>query len=199
MRKMAVADLILRERLARDNGLWSEMGRYYHPHSTVDVSWFQGSGADFVAQSRAQAVKRAASSDAINFHVMTPPVVSLHHDRAIAETPCSLRSFMTLGGAEVSRESFVRLLWRADASEGDWLIAGLRCIYVRDLLYPCQPGRAPELNEASLKKFRLSYRYTAYMLTELGMCPRDDLPGEDRPETVIAVRAGEQQWLESGR
>ncbi len=199
MCKIAVADLILRERLARDNGLWAEMESYYHPRSTVDVSWFQGSGAEFVAQSKAQAAKRVASTDAINFHVMSPPVVTLHHDRAIAETPCSLRSFMFLGGAAVSRESFVRLLWRAETFEGTWLIAGLRCIYVRDLLYSCHPGQTPRLDEARLNKFRLSYRYTAYMLTELGMSPRDDLPGDDRPETVSAVRAGEKQWLEDGR
>ncbi len=197
MDQVAVADLILRERLARDNALWSEMGGYYHPDSTVDVSWFRGSGAEFVAQSQAQANKRATSSNAINFHVMSPPVVTVRNTRAIAESPCSLRSFMSLGGVDVSRDSFVKLLWRAKPFEGRWLIAGLRCIYVRDLLYACQPGQVPRLDEARLSTYRLSYRYTAYMLTELGMSPRDDLPGDDRPETVLTVREAERQWLEA--
>ena len=194
----AVADVIMRERLARDNAEWAEMASYYHPDSTVDVSWFKGSGAEFVAQSKQQSDKRIASSNAINFHVMTPAVVTVKGDRAVAETPCSLRSFMRLGGVEVSRDSFVRLLWRARPLGGAWLIAGLRCIYVRDLLYSVQPGQAPVLDEARLNGYRLSYRYTAYMLTELGLSPRDDLPGDDRPETVAALRAGEQQWLEQG-
>ena len=196
MDQAAIADVILRERLARDNACWPEMESYYHPESTVDVSWFQGSGAEFVAQSKWQADKRIASSSAINFHVMSPAVVTVKSNRAIAETPCSLRSFMDLGGVAVSRDSFVRLLWRARPLDGRWLIAGLRCIYVRDLLYSCQPGQVPALDEARLKSYRLSYRYTAYMLTELGLSPRDDLPGDDRPETVAALRAGEQQWLD---
>ncbi len=194
--KVAVADIILRERLARDNACWAEMASYYHPESSVDVSWFQGSGEDFVAQSKFQSDKRIASSDAINFHIMSPAVVAVRGDRAVAETPCSLRSFMRLGGIDVSRDSFVTLLWRARPLDGRWLIAGLRCIYVRDLLYSCQPGQAPELDEARLASYRPSYRYTAYMLTELGLSPRDDLPGADRPETVTALRAAEQRWLE---
>ena len=198
MDQVAIGDLIQRERLARDNACWPEMASYYHPESTVDVSWFVGSGAEFVAQSKRQSDKRIASSNAINFHVMTPAVVTVGDGRAIAETPCSLRSFMHLGGVDVSRDSFVRLLWRALPFEGRWLIAGLRCIYVRDLLYSCQPGQAPVLDEARLAGYRLSYRYTAYMLTELGLSPRDDLPGDDRPETVTALRAGEQRWLEGG-
>ena len=193
--QVAVADVIMRERLARDNADWAEMASYYHPDSTVDVSWFQGSGAEFVAQSKQQSDKRIASSNAINFHVMSPAVVTVSGGRAIAETPCSLRSFMHLGGVDVSRDSFVRLLWRALPLHGRWLIAGLRCIYVRDLLYSCHPGQAPALDQARLNSYRLSYRYTAYMLTELGLSPRDDLPGDDRPETVSALRAGEQQWL----
>ena len=198
MDQVAIADVIMRERLARDNAEWAEMARYYHPESTVDVSWFKGSGAEFVAQSKRQSDKRIASSNAINFHVMTPAVVTVNGGRAIAETPCSLRSFMRLGGVEVSRDSFVRLLWRALPLDGVWLIAGLRCIYVRDLLYSVQPGQAPVLDEVRLNSYRLSYRYTAYMLTELGLSPRDDLPGDDRPETVTAVRAAEQNWLEQG-
>ncbi len=194
--QVAVADVIMRERLARDNAKWSEMASYYHPDSMVDVSWFKGSGAEFVAQSKWQADKRVATSNAINFHIMSPAVVTVRHDRAIAETPCSLRSFMKLGGVEVSRDSFVRLLWRAQPLDGGWLIAGLRCVYVRDLLYTCQPGQTPVLDDTRLNSYRLSYRYTAYMLTDLGLSPRDDLPGDDRPETVVALRAGEQAWLE---
>ena len=198
LHKGAVADLVQRERLARDNGQWEEMAACWHPESTVDVSWFKGTGAEFVASTVAQASKRIATSTAINFHVMSPAVVTVRNDRAIAETPCALRSFMQLDGVDVSRDGFVKLLWRARLAEEQWLIAGLRCIYVRDLLLACNPTRPPVLDEARLNSYRLSYRYLTYTLTALGLASCDDLPGEDRPETVAALRAGERRWLEEG-
>ena len=196
--KVAVADIILRERLARDNGWWDEMASYYHADSSVEVSWFKGTGADFVAGTRREAEKRIARTTAINFHVMSPPVVTVRGDRAVSESPCSLRNFMQINGVEAGRESFVKLLWRARRTPSGWLIAGLRCIYVRDLLLACNPSHPPVLDEARLAKYRLAYRYMAYTLEELGLSPRDDMPGEDRPETVTALRAGEQRWLETG-
>lgn len=188
--RLDVAELILRERLARDNREWSRMAACYHPDSFVDVSWFQGSGADFIA-----ATERNAASGPLNFHVMSPPVVSCRGDRAIAETPCSLRSFMRFDDIDVSHEGFVRLLWRAQRLDGRWLISGLRCIYVRDLLHACDPSRPPKLDYEALMAFRPSYRFLSYNLTRRGLSPRDDLPGEDRPETVTVLRAAEQSWL----
>ena len=197
--KMAVADLVVRERLARDNGFWEEMASYYHEDSSINVSWFKGSGAEFVAGTVREANKRIARTTAINFHVMTPPVVTIHGDRALAETPSALRNFMQINGVEVTRESFVTLLWRARRTSAGWLIAGLRCIYIRDLLLGCNPSHPPVLDEARLSRYRRSYRFMAYTLEELGVPTRDDLPGEDRPETVTALRAGERHWLETGQ
>jgi hypothetical protein len=190
---VAVNDLIQRERLARDNRFWDEMASYYHPDSKVEVSWFKGSGAEFVART-----KKSVREDSINFHVMSPAVVTVKNDRAIAETPCILRSFSHYDGADVSFEGFVRLLWRAQRHEGLWLIAGLRCIYVRDMLLACNPSKPPQIDEDALRKYRLSYRYTCYNLAKMGQSPADDLPGVDRPEMVAALREGERLWLEEG-
>ncbi len=191
--QVAVNDLIQRERLARDNFFWVEMASYYHPDSFIDVSWFQGSGAEFVEES-----KENIRTDAINSHVMSPAVVTVKTDRAIAETPCMLRSFLQIEGDDVSFESFVRLLWRARRLDGRWLIAGLRGIYVRDMVMACNPSRVPKLDVEKLAKFRLSYRYLSYNLAYFGREARDDLPGIDRPETVTALREAEKQWLENG-
>ena len=196
--KVAVADLILRERLARDNGSWDEMASCYHEDSSINVSWFKGSGAEFVAGTAREAKRRVANTTAINFHVMTPPVVTLHGERAVAETPCTLRNFMQINAVDVTRESFVTLLWRARRTPAGWLIAGLRCIYIRDLLLGCNPSHPPVLDAERLARYRRAYRYMAYTLEELGVPTRDDLPGEDMPELVTALRAGEKRWLETG-
>ena len=198
--RLAIAEMILRERNARDAGRWAEMASYYHPESSVEVSWFKGTGAVFVERSRLQAEKvkqQADGAQRTNFHEMGAAVVDVQGDRALAETACTLHSFFPLDGIPCKNTGFVRLLWRAQRLEDKWLLAGLRCLYVRDYLTACNPNRQPTLDEAELATYRLSYRYVTYNLARLGLDPKNDLPGEDQPETVKALRDGELAWLTS--
>ena len=198
--RLAIAEMIQRERNARDAGRWSEMVSYYHPDSSIEVSWFRGSGADFVERSRIQAEKVKQQTDGaerINFHEMGAAVVDVLGDRALAETACTLHSFFPLDGIPCKTSGFVRLFWRAQRLGNRWLLAGLRCLYVRDYLTACTPGRQPVINEAELSTYRLSYRYVTYNLARLGLDPKHDLPGADRPDTVKALRDGELAWLQA--
>ena len=200
LNRMAIADMIQRERNARDAGRWDEMALYYHPDSSIEVSWFRGSGAEFVRKSRLQAEKvkqQADGAERINFHEMGSSVVDILGDRALADTPCTLHSFFPLDGIACKTSGYVRLLWRAQCLEGKWLLAGLRCLYVRDYLTACSPGRQPRLDEAELATYRLSYRYVTYNLARLGLDPKHDLPGADLPETVKILRDGERAWLQA--
>ena len=190
--RAAIADLIQRERAARDAARWDEMSSYYHPESAVDVAWFRGSGEEFV-----RATQKNWRTDAINFHELGSAVITLVNDRAIAETACTLHGFYKLDGIDVTSTGFVRLLWRAQRIENRWLIAGLRSIYLRDLLQPCNPTQALTLDEAELSTYRPSYRYLTYTLKYLGRNPSHELPGFDRPETVHALRDAEKRWLQS--
>ena len=197
--RLAIAEIILRERTARDSALWEEMSSYYHPQSEVEVSWFRGSGAEFVERTKLQyeaTRTRTDEAERINFHEMGAPIVVVRNDRAIAETACTLHSFFPLDGIACKNTGFVRLMWRAQRLYGNWLIAGLRCMYIRDLITPCNPGQSPHIEQAELERYRLSYRFTSYHLTRLGLSPKDDLPGTDRPDTVIALRQAERAWLE---
>ena len=185
-----IADLIQRERAARDAASWDEMAAYHHPDSTIDVAWFRGSGKEF-----AEATKKNWRTDAINFHEMGVAVVDVRGDRAIAETACTLHGFFYLRGVPVTSTGYVRLLWRAQKHEGVWLVAGLRGLYIRDLLQPCNAVDRLDLDEVELARYRPSYRYLTHTLKVLGRDPRNDLPGMDRPESVAALREAEQAWL----
>ena len=189
--RAAIADLIQRERAARDAASWDQMASYYHPDSSIDVAWFRGTGEEFV-----RATQRNWRTDAINFHEMGTAVVTLNGDRALAETACTLHGFYKLDGVDVTSTGYVRLLWRAQRLDGRWLVAGLRSVYIRDLLQPCNPSQPLKLNEADLAGNRASYRYLTYTLKYLGRDPKNDLPGFDRPETVVAFRTAEAAWLE---
>ena len=187
---LAIQNLVNRERTARDVGDWTEMARCYQPNSFVDVSWFRGSGAEFVEASR-----RNVRPDAINFHSLSPTVVTLSGSRALAETPSSLQAFSILDGIEVNLVGHIRLMWRVERGDHHWLISGLRVLYIRDLLIPCNPNERPAIDAQQLEQFRQSYRFLSYSLTRSGHTLNNDLPGVDRPETIAALRDGEHRWL----
>ena len=191
--RVAVADVIMRERLARETKNSAEEAACFHPDAIIEVSWFKGSAADFV-----EAGERNPATDTINFDSMSPAVISVKNDRAIADTACAVHTFSRLDGVEVSTTSYTRLLWRTKRLKGEWLISGLRGIYIRDTLVPCNPTQVPKLDEEKLSQFRPSYRHLSYVLAAGGRPVRDDLPGVDQPETVAALRAGERKWLEQG-
>ncbi len=197
--KAAIAEVILRERVARDRGRFDEMASCYHVDSHVEVSWFKGSGHEFVRQSREQFLARspADSKDRAAFHEVGATLAEVRGDRATADTLCLLHSFFPLDGLDCKLTGYVRLLWRLQKSGERWLIAGMRCIYIRDLLTPCNPGRIPILSDAELAAYRASYRYLSVYLMRSGLAPCDDLPGEDRPETVVAIRQSDERWLEA--
>ena len=190
--RMLVAELVQRERTARDAGQWNEMAACWHPQSSVDVSWYCGDGAGFVAGSR-----RNARSGRVSLHQLAPSVVRLAGSRAIAETPCQLLSFVPVEGIDMCMTGAVRLLWRAQLEQERWLIAGLRMIYIRDYLVPCDPSNVPTINQAELAGYRASYRFLSYVLARSPNRARDDLPGLDQPEAVEALRAGESRWFVS--
>ncbi|MDF2114153.1 nuclear transport factor 2 family protein [Roseiarcaceae bacterium H3SJ34-1] len=190
LEKLRIADLVQRERAARDAGQWEAMAACWHPASSVDVSWYNGDGAGFVAASR-----RNASSGRVSVHQLAPTVVDVVEARAVAETPCQLVSFIPVEGIDMCMTGVVRLLWRAEQLDGRWLIAGLRMIYIRDYLMPCDPGNVPAIDRKELATYRPSYRFLSYVLARSPNRPRDDLPGIDRPETVEAVRTSQTRWL----
>jgi hypothetical protein len=189
--RAAVADLVVRERVARDNGMWAEMAACYHPNSAIEVSWFKGDGATFVEQT-----KKNLSAGRLSFHHMSPPIVTIKDSHALAENACQLTAFVDLDNVPVCIINHARLLWRAQLLGDQWLIAGLRIIYIRDLLVPVNPNNVPKIDETEAARYRLSYRYLSYFFARSEHPAKDDLPGVDRPESVAALREGERKWLD---
>ena len=121
--RSAVNEVIVRERAARDAGLWSEMASLYHPDSSIDISWFNGTGAQFTV-----ATERMADGPLYTFHQMGASAVTISKDRALVDSNCTVHAFTAIEGVEVDLVSYCRLQWRARRSGSKWLIAGLRSI-----------------------------------------------------------------------
>jgi hypothetical protein len=195
--QFAVTQVIARERLARESHDYDTAAACFHPDGVVDVSWFSGTAAQFVDVGRKAAARgqAATSLKATYFDSLSPAVVTVNGDRAIADAACAVHSFAPLDGVEVHVTAYTRLLWRLAKVHGTWLIIGLRGLYIRDTLVPTDPNQTITIDPAKLATFRLSYHYLSYLTAEGGGPVRNDRAGVDKPETVTALRAADRRWL----
>lgn len=185
-----VTQLILRERQGRDRGWWEAMRECFAADSTVRVSWFNGSGPDFVSASETMSGRGDTAT-----HRLSPPVVTVAGDRAIAEVPAVIEVRTLLGEVEADVCSYARLLYRAERREGRWLIVSIDPVYERDVVAPTVPGVELRVDSVSLADFRPSYRMIAYVLSARGYSIAADLYGDDQPEPVAGLYESAVAWL----
>jgi hypothetical protein len=186
-----LTQLVLRERQARDRGWWDRMSECFHPDSTVRLSWFTGSGPEFVAGSR----DMSGRGDKVT-HRLCPPVVRQYRDRAVIEVPAAIEMRVDVDGVQADLTSFARLLYRAERRSGSWRIASLDAVYERDVLLPALPGTRLDLDPTALTAFRPSYRVLAYLFNRLGYDVADDLYGDDVPDVVEELYRSVFTWAE---
>ena len=189
----AITQVIMRERLAREMHDFDAEDACFLPDARVEVSWFKGTAREFTAS--AKKVAASGRHGDLSFDSMSPAVVTINRDRALADTSCAIHSIVTLDGVEAIVTSYTRLLWQARKMDGDWRIAGLHAVYFRDTLEPTDPSAIPKIDAARLGRYRPSYRHLSYLHEATGRAMRNDLPGVDQPETVTALRASNQAWL----
>ena len=188
--RLDIEQLIRRERLARDTRDWDGLAACYTVNSRVEISWFSGTGSEFAGASAA-----ASARQVMTFHETGAIVMKPGEDRALTETAHVVHVVAELDGAEVDCIGHTRVRARVERDTKGWLIAGLRGLYVHDMFVPTNPSRIPRVAPEQLARYRRSYRCLSYMLDCLGLVPRDDLPGVDRPESVRALIAAEEAWL----
>jgi hypothetical protein len=183
---LAITQLILRERESRDLGRWDEMRECFYDDSVVRVSWFRGSGADFVAGSIDIARRKILAK-----HRLSPIRVVLAGDRAIAR----LVGIIDLPVQNLA--TYSRFLYRVERRNGTWGIVGFDAIYMRDELTSAIPGLSVAINPKEVQGFRASYRMLSYYLASQGYDVDSNLPGEDRPELVEALTKEIEDWAGS--
>jgi len=133
----AITQLILRERVSRDLGLWEQMRDCFHDDSVVRISWINASGPEFVRRSKEMAERNVQAS-----HRLGPIFVTLAGDRAIAQLVVIVDIPFKLEGVEVMLSSHARLLLRAERREGVWRLFGFDPVYLRDEIAPFRARRS---------------------------------------------------------
>lgn len=186
--RAAIADLVQTERAARDQGQWDRMAACYHPDSTVSISWIETSGPDFITASKA-----AFANGIRHLHRMSPSIVTLNGDRALAETGCVILLPGTIAGVPVTVSADARLFARVE-KRGVWRLSRLAGLYLTDS-WQFETGSMPSIDQARLASYRRPYRHLSYLLAESGKQARADLPGLDRPDLCDALYRAEAAWL----
>lgn len=185
-----VTQLVLRERQSRDRGWWDRWSDCFAKDSTIDMSWFSGSGAEFVRATRLRSTDGVWGS-----HRLGPPVVQVNGDRAWAELPLSIEFPITVGDTDANLASYCRSQYRAQRSGGTWRITSITSIYERDTLTASLPGTTLDIDPAALAGFRPSYRCLAWYLSGIGADVGSDLLGDDQPDAVAHHYQSEIAWL----
>ena len=178
----AITQLVLAERECRDMGRWERMKACYHADGFVRISWFQGNAHDFVDASQDMARRQVLAK-----HRLGPVAVRIAGHRAVATMVISIDIPALLQGVEVLLSSHARVFYRAELRDGSWQLSSFEVFYMRDEFAPRVPGQAIPVTVQELAGYRPAYRCLAHVLASQGYAVRDDLPGEDRPESVEAL------------
>jgi len=185
----AITQLVVRERESRDLCLWNRMAGCFFEDSLVDISWFKGTGKEFVVASKGMYERGIRAK-----HRLGPVLVTRNGDRAVATLSGIIDIPQSINGVELTLSSHALFLYRVEKRSGEWGLMSFGAIYRRDELIPVTPGQSVTIAADELAGYRSSYRNLSWSLAQTGYAVNNDLPGEDRPETVAAIMQEIFSW-----
>ncbi|HJV78468.1 MAG TPA: nuclear transport factor 2 family protein [Paludibacter sp.] len=185
--KFSVKELIEFERFCRDNAQWDEMKKCFADDSRVTISWFQGTGKEFVDTS--------SKMNTYAPHKIFNTIVWLKNEKAVSITMATIQTRGTINGHELELNSDAKLIYRTQKIDGEWQIISMDGIYEKDALVPVSPNAEICIPKEEIAKFRSSYAHLTYMLNKGGYTINSNLPGIDKPELVDELYEAADQWL----
>lgn len=186
----AVIEVVLRERAGRDTAQWDDMRSAFADDSSVSLSWFTGTGSEFV-----DASKDMYERGSRGFHMIGAPSVEIVGTKALAHEAVTVFARGILAGVELDIASHGRLYQRLVKVDGRWLITELTMLYYKDVVSPVNP--AADVSALADIEFPIDrpYKYLAAILSVAGYDIGPDLPGPDRPALLTHYVAAHQSWL----
>ncbi|MCM3295588.1 MULTISPECIES: nuclear transport factor 2 family protein [Staphylococcus] len=185
--KENILELIQFERFCRDNALWDSMRTCFAKDSHVSISWFNGTGEEFVSSS--EAMNRYAPHQIYNTQMW------INNHRAVAIMQATIQFRVDIKNVEMQLDSDTKIIYCLEKDNDDvWYISNLSCIYEKDKLTPVIPTTI-NLPNSEFSEYRESYACLSYALNELGYDVNHDLPGIDRPDEVNKYYRQLDKWL----
>ena len=173
----------------RDSADWDRLARCWHPGGRIVTTWYQSTGADFVARSR-----RAWDEGLNVLHTLGGSSVELNGDRAVAQTRMMILQRAPVHGVLADVRCYGRFWDALEKRDGRWALMLRQPIYEGDSLNPVDPSATVVLAPEVLAAYPEGYRHLAYLQSQLGFDVARDLPGTRGPE-VAALQARGRRWL----
>lgn len=181
----------------RDNGDWAGLGSCFHADSRITTSWFEGTAAEFVAQSNAMMDGHHPKDT--QRHMMSNPRVTLNGRRAICEYYVILHQGRTLDGYEFDFQTWSVVLDLCEKRDGVWRICTRKMIYEKSRMDPHVPGSVPQsyYDSLELSHFPPAVQFHCYRNQKSsGQLPKNLLLKNTPAETAARKQAAE--WLAQG-
>ena len=184
----AVIRLLTFERYCRDNALWDAMRSCYLEDAVVNSSWFRGPANDYIAQ-LATRKERAP-------HHIHSTLVWTHGNRAVAMMETTLQQRSEIDGFPVDLAADAQMLYKLIRINGEWYIQDWTTIYEQDNIIPAVPTTQLNIDPKALEEFRPCCSSLAYLKKRQGKVLYDELPGHDRPESLVAIYEEADRWIQ---
>lgn len=187
--RLEIRDAIDDWMIWRDTGDWERLAGLWHPDGRMRATWFQASGADFVARSRA-----AFEAGMTVLHVMGGTSIDVAGGRAVSQTRSTIIQRGAVDGVAVDVTCHGRFVDAWERAGGRWLLLLRQPVYELDHLLTLEPGAALRLDPTLLGSFPAGYRHLAYLQSNLGFAVNRDMPGT-RGAAADALRSRVRAWL----
>jgi hypothetical protein len=188
--ELAIRKLACEERLWRDTAQFDKVAECFEADAYVRTTWFEGTAADYIAQSI-----EIAKSGRRSMHPMWPAEVKIIGDRATVESMAEIRNRNLVEGVEVDMTMECRFFSRVHRVEGRWKFTSFEGIYIKDRLQSVRPGEDLPIDWDKWSSLRPSYRSLAYIQSLRGYEVSADLLGDDRPDLLERFYRDAHQWL----
>lgn len=188
-----ISQLVYRWGFYRDHGMWDELLGTFHPDGHIQVTWYVGKFTGFVEES-----KRMAKSGTESTHIMTPPIVDVVGDRAIAITPISITARAN-PGVELDLTSSAYFFDYFERKNGVWKISQRTCVYQKDRIDSVVPSLRFWLMSRFIdtSKFHPAYKFLGASLEKQGFPVQPGQIVDNTDESRTLYREG-QAWLHNG-
>lgn len=145
----------------RDLGEWEQLRELFHPDGTIEITWFEGLGSDFVEGSM-----RMGASDVRTKHLIATPAITFNATgtKAILETNAMIIAENVK--LNLGCECHNRFYDRVEKRDGVWKLSHRQSIY--DMGTFTFPMGLVEIDQSVVAKYPREYATLAYILEKSG-------------------------------
>lgn len=171
----------------RDLGEWDRLRDLFHPDGTIEITWFEGLGSDFVDGSM-----RMGASDVRTKHMVGTPVVTFNPaaTKAIVETNAMIiGEHVKLNLGCIGHNRFYDM---AEKRDGVWKLFRRQSIY--DMASFTFPLGVVDIDQQTVAKYPREYAALAYLLEKSGF-PVQRVFATRGSELEQRMKADGRRWL----